>query len=176
MYVRAVSNIFQIHSDIWAEVNHLCNRTNCNESNIHEIIRHGKSDNTNKKYDFYFRKFRKWCETNDVQYMPASVGTVAVFLSSLVQSAVSNAVFSAYHYSIKWQHDVNLCVNPCENKMITLLCEGAKRILSRPVKKKDPINFEVLEKVVTYYSHDERVNDLSCVRICTMFLVGFSGF
>ena len=93
-----------------------------------------------------------------------------------MQSAVSNAVFSSYFYSIKWHHDLHVRENPCENKVVNMLCERARRILSKPVKKKEPITSDIIEKVVGHFSAGERMNDLSDVRICTMFLTGFVGF
>ena len=47
-------------------------------------------------YDVYLNKFKEWCEVHEIQYLPATVDAVVVFLSSLVHSAVSNAVFSSY--------------------------------------------------------------------------------
>lgn len=145
-------------------------------SEIPRIIKSGKSEKTNKLYDAYFQKFKKWCAGNGVSYLPASVSTVAVFLSSLVQQAVSDSVLSAYFYSIKWNHDANICTNPCETKILQLIMEGGKRILCKPVQKKEPITPEILEKLVNKYGNDNVKNDLSCVRICTMFLVAFAGF
>ena len=168
--------IFQSQSDVWSDISRLCRDTDVNASDIHRIMKCGKSENTNKKYDLYFNKFKKWCEMHNVQYLPAPVSAVAVFLSSLVQSAVSNAVFSSYFYSIKWHHDLHVRENPCENKVVNMLCEGARRILSKPVKKKEPITSDIIEKVVGHFSAGERMNDLSDVRICTMFLTGFAGF
>ena len=144
--------------------------------NIPHIIRKSKSDNTNKKYDVYFNKFKEWCVSNEVQHLPASVSTIAIFLSSLVQKSVSESVFSAYFYSIKWNHEMNMFSNPCDNKVLHMLCEGAKRILCKSIVKKEPITPEILENIVRVYGSSDRIEDLSSVRICSMLLLGFAGF
>ncbi|XP_056016259.1 uncharacterized protein LOC125658242 [Ostrea edulis] len=145
-------------------------------SHIHYILRKGKSDNSNRKYDTYFQKFKGWCSAHDVSYLPAAVSTVAVFLSGLVQQSVSESVLSTYFYSIKWYHDCNMCSNPCDQKILHMLMEGGKRILSKPIQKKDPITPEILEQIISKYGNDSCKNDLSNVRVCTMVLLGFAGF
>ena len=91
-----------------------------------------------------------------------------------MQDSVSVSVLQAHVYSIKWYHDFSLCTNPCDSKMITLLLEGAKRILSKPVSKKEPITPFHLRKIVDLFGTD--LNNLQNLRICAMFLIGFAGF
>ena len=114
-------------------------------SRINYIIRKGKSDNSNKLYDAYFKKFRTWCSDHGVAFLPAAASTVAVFLSGLVQQSVSESVLSTYFYSISWHHDCNMCSNPCNEKILHMIMEGGKRILSKPIQKKEPITPEILE-------------------------------
>ena len=163
---------------IWAEIEQFSkdNRFNTAASDISRIIRKGKSDNTNKVYDAYFQKFRSWCLQHNTSYLPASVSAVAVFLSSLVQQSVSESVLFAYFYSIKWYHDLNICENPCDSKILHMLMEGGKRILSKSIKKKEPITPEILEKIINKYGQDQSEHNLSSVRICTFVLLGFAGF
>ena len=51
-------------------------------------------------------------------------------------------------YSIKRFHDVSLKCNPCEDKLVKMCYEGSKRILSKPINKKQPITVEMLHKIV----------------------------
>ncbi|KAK3090957.1 hypothetical protein FSP39_011926, partial [Pinctada imbricata] len=166
-------------SQVWTEIQQLRlrdGRLSSAASDIPRIIKKGKSDNSNRVYDAYFKKFQHWCSSLSVSSMPASVSTVAVYLSSLVQKSVSESVLSTNFYSIKWHHDISLCANPCDSKILHLLMEGGKRILSKPINKKEPITPEILKKIVEKYGQDANKNNLSHVRICSMFLLGFSGF
>jgi hypothetical protein len=55
-----------------------------------------------------------------------------------------------------------------------LIYEGGKRLLSRPVNKKEPISVDILEKIVDLCGKNfQNVSDL---RICILCLMGFSGF
>ena len=113
---------------------------------------------------------------NLVNYAPASVSTVAIFLSNLVQKSVSDSVYQSYFYSIKWFHDRNFLKNPCDSKILHLMSEGAKRILCKPVLKKEPITSDIIHKLVRRFGTDDDKTNLVNVRLCNMFLVGFSGF
>lgn len=64
------------------------------------VIKSAKSNATNQKYDGYFKRFKVWCLQHDLQPLPASVATVSLFLTSLVQQRVSSSVLEAFYYSI----------------------------------------------------------------------------
>ena len=57
--------------------------------------------------------------------------------------------------------------------MVKLILEGSKRILSTPVVRKEPVTVDILKKIVDFYSKDINLKSL---RVCTMCLLGFSGF
>ena len=56
--------------------------------------------------------------------------------------------------------------------MVKMTLEGSKRILSVPVKKKEPMTVDILRKIVTFYC----ALTLKSLRICTLCILGFSGF
>ena len=144
------------------------------QRHILRIIRSGKAESTNKKYDVYFSKFKQWCFSNNLKCLPASVAAVAVYISGLVQKYAYESVLLAHFYSIKWYHDFNLLENPCVHKIIILMMEGSKRILSRPVSKKEPITAEHLKLIVQKFGAD--LKNLMNIRICAMFLLRYAGF
>ena len=74
--------------------------TDGTERHIPSIIRNGKAESTNKKYDVYISKFKQWCFSNNFKCLPASVVAVAVFISGLVQKYASESVLLAHFYSI----------------------------------------------------------------------------
>jgi hypothetical protein len=80
--------------------------------------------------------------------MPVKPSVVCLYLSSLVVQCVSTSVLDSAFYSIKRFHDVSLKCNPCEDKLIKMCYEGSKRILSKPINKKQPITVEMLHKIV----------------------------
>ena len=137
------------------------------------IVKNCKSSATNKKYDSYFMKFKSWCSSHHLDFLPASVPTVVLFLGSIIQQKVSSSVLDAYFYSISWHHSLSLFTNPCQDKFISLILEGGKRMLSGPINKKEPITKDILLKLVRFYKQNCTLLNL---RTCAMCLLGFSGF
>lgn len=91
------------------------------------------------------------CSTIFNHYQPP---TVSLFLTSLVQQRVSSSVLEAFYYSINWIHSQASCINPCEEKFLKLTLEGGKRILAKPVNKKEPITIDILLKLKEEYQKD----------------------
>jgi hypothetical protein len=106
--------------------------------------------------------------------MLAKPSVVCLYLSSLVVQCVSTSVLDSAFYSIKRFHDVSLKCNPCEDKLVKMCYEGSKRILSKPISKKQPINVEMLHTIVDHFGSN--YFDLSGLRVCTICILGFSGF
>ena len=82
----------------------------------------------------------------------------------------------SYFYSIEWTHDfASFSPNPCDSRIVKfkLTFEGGRRIVAQPVSKKEPMTSEILGKIVDFY---ETENSLKGMRICTMCILGFSGF
>ena len=142
-------------------------------SQLPSVIKAGKSDNTLKKYDIYFRKFKLWCLDYGLDYLPASITTVALYLTFLIQSNVSTSVLNATFYSLKWEHELNLFDNMFNDNFLKLILEGGIRTLAKPVNKKCPITPEILRNIVLKYGDSNDVKDL---RLCCLMLLGFSGF
>ena len=57
--------------------------------------------------------------------------------------------------------------------LIFLKVVTGKRLLSKPVCKKDPITPDILQRIIAVFGDR---NDVSKLRICVLFLLGFSGF
>lgn len=142
---------------------------------IPDIAKASKSKNTLKIYDQYFAKFVKWCEVHGLVSLPAKESTVCVFLSNLLDKKSSVATLDAYFYSISWQHDLLMLNNPCVNKLVKFTFEGCRRILSKPVVKKQPVTPDILSRLVDHVCKDESL-DLKDLRLCVMCILGFSGF
>ncbi|CAG2247680.1 unnamed protein product [Mytilus edulis] len=137
------------------------------------IIESSKAKSTNNKYRIYFEKFRKWCVLFGLQYSPATSTTISLYIGGLIQQGISVSVLEANYYSIKWHHDKNFKDNPCSDEFLSLIVEGGKRILSKPINKKEPVTPEILQMIISKYGIE---NDLSSLRICVLCLLGFSGF
>ena len=93
---------------------------------------------------------------------------MALCIGGLIQQKVSTSVLEAYFYSINWQHTFSLKINPCSDKVMTLILEGERRMLAQPINKKEPITKDILEQIVQLCTKD--VNNLLHLRTCVLCL------
>ena len=64
-----------------------------------------------------------------------------------------------------------------KNPLVILLLESAKRLLSVPVKKKEPVTPEVIQRLVAHYgSVSASLADLRLLILCVLGYAGFFRF
>jgi hypothetical protein len=141
---------------------------------ILEITRASNAKTTRTKYHCYFEKFISWCKLNKFEYQPAKDTSVSLFVSDILGKGVTLSVIGSYFYSIKWNHDLMLVSNnPCDSKIVKLIYAGSRRLYCQPVVKKSLVTVEILTKIVEKYGDS---NNLKNLRLCTMCILGLSGF
>ena len=62
-------------------------------------------------------------------------------------------------YSIGWTHEVSGFENPCDSFLVKSVVEGARRHLSRPCTKKEPITPEILRQLVDRFGKTTNLYD-----------------
>ena len=50
-------------------------------------------------------------------------------------------------YGIRWAHNLFVLSNPCESNLVKGILESAKRSLSRPIVKKEPVTPDMIFNV-----------------------------
>ena len=106
--------------------------------------------------------------------LPAKEIYLALFISSMIQSNSSYAKFKQVYYRIKWTHNILGLRDPLKSPLLIALSNAAKRMLSKPVCKKEPIKPWHLQKLVKLFGGKNA--SLRDLRLLTMCLVGFAGF
>ena len=76
-------------------------------------------------------------------------------------------------YGLNWIHKALNMPNPCQNEMTCTGREAAKRLLSKPVIKKQPVTPRDLKKLV---AHLRRETNLLKMRTLTMAVLSYAGF
>ena len=128
--------------------------------------------------DTYLRGPGIWKEwiTNfkEIEFLPANSLHVALCIQSLVQSNSSYAKVKQLFYGLKWVHKMLDLRDPCKTSVVVTVNEAAKRVLSKPVTKKEPIkpcHLKLLAK--KFGGRDANLMNLRLLALCT---VGFAGF
>lgn len=140
------------------------------------LLKQSRAGSTSKKYELGFKRWKLWALHNGLgggDILPASALPVALYLSSIMQSANTPGPVITAFYSIKWVHELFDMKAPTDSKMVINILEAAKRMLSKPVSKKDPITIELLSKM---YHCLYKEGNLKNQRIICASLVAFSGF
>lgn len=132
-----------------------------------------KSDNTVNKYFSYFKKWETFISSKEGCALPASPICVALYLTDLMNKGSSHHVVSATVYGIKWAHSLNNLPDPTDNVFVRNLVDSAKRTLSQPVNKKQPVTKDMLLELCSKY---ETSTDVLIIRDLCMLLLGFSAF
>jgi hypothetical protein len=73
------------------------------------------------------------------------------------QSSSPSPINHAFH-SIKWAHNIASMSSPTDSDFVKHILEGAKRRLSVPIKKKDPITPDLLSKMYGKMFCDKNVH------------------
>lgn len=141
-----------------------------------ELLQKSRADNTSKKYQNSFERWRKWVLCNGLgrgDILPAKPLLVALYLSSIIQSANTPSSVIAAFYGIKWYHDLYDIKSPTDSKLVQNVLEAGKRILAKPINKKEPVTIDILQKV---YEKVYEEGNAKSQRIICACLVAYAGF
>ena len=134
-----------------------------------------KSTNTTKKYERGFSAWKKWAsQFKEIVTFPASSVYVSLFFLTLIQESRSCSIIDEVHYGLKWVHDLAGLPDPCNSPFVVPLIESARRLLSVPVKKKEPVTAEVIKRLFPQYGSTSA--SLSDLRARTLCVLGYAGF
>ncbi|CAG2197540.1 unnamed protein product [Mytilus edulis] len=141
-----------------------------------DLLTESKSSNTVQNYYYGFLRWKKWALSNGISsefILPAKPIHVALYLACLVQQNHTPSPINQAFYSIRWAHKITSEISPTDSDLVKNILEGAKRRLSVPVKKKEPITPDMLSHMFDkFYCEDNLYNQRS---ICAC-LLSYSGF
>ena len=138
-----------------------------------QFLVRSRSENTNKKYLGYFKRWRTFISARKGSCVPADPIQISCFIVHLLESKISYHCIESYIFSIKWAHKLKGLSDPTSHPYVKCLLETSKRCNSSPVVKKDCITSEDIRSLFGLYkdSKDPMVaRDLAIIVIC------FAGF
>lgn len=137
-----------------------------------------KADSTTERYSRAFEKFRVWAASyKEISVLPTNFLHVATYLEFLLQSNSSYSALEAAVYGIRWAHDLFGLSNPCDSNLVKGILESAKRSLSRPIVKKEPVTPDMVFSICQKFaSANANLSDLRTAAICVTAFAGFLRF
>jgi len=134
-----------------------------------------KAPSTTERYSRAFNKFKLWtCQFFELSSLPTDSLTVCLYLESLIQSGSSYSVLESAFYGIRWAHVTCGLKNPCEAGLVSNILESAKRALSKPICKKEPITPEMISRICECFAQPS--STLLDLRTAVLCLTAYTGF
>ncbi|KXJ10028.1 Integrase/recombinase xerD-like [Exaiptasia diaphana] len=147
--------------------------------NLVNLQLNSKAPSTVHKYQSSWLKWRGWaCSKYGVSVIPAEPIHIALYLTELAYSAKEKGTgvsgLDTAVYSLAWAHRLaGLQTCPTDHPLVKGTLEGAKRMLARPLNRKEPLTLELVERITAAYSASE---SLAVLRFLFILLVGYAGF
>ena len=139
-----------------------------------DIVIRGKAPSTVKQYSGAFLRWKAWAaKKSEVRCFPVSPFHFSLYMAYLIQKASSPAPVEQAVCAVSWVHKLALREDPTEHPLVGQMLAGAKRILCKPVAKKQPITPSMLSLLVSRFGgKDAPLSDVRTLAIC---LVSFAG-
>ena len=124
----------------------------------------------------YLRALKRWkaftLQHPTIQYFPAQANHVALYLQHLLDTTGSYHSIELAFYTLKWAHKTAGVADPTDSPIVSLLREGAKRILgTAKINRKEPLSTDQLNEMI---SRANLENTLDLRNVC-MYSIAFAG-
>ena len=144
------------------------------KSTLDIVLKASRAESTIKKYENAVAAWTVWSRVYKVESSKPDHLHIARYLTYLYNESAPYSKIETAFYAIKWKLGCHpeTVDNPCDRKFLHLLLNGFKRLLAKPVNRKEPITPAMLADIEKAFDTGE----LKGVRTCAMLLGCFAGF
>lgn len=135
-----------------------------------DYISQSKAENTIRAYRTDWKHFCDWCNSHNLQAMPASPETVALYLSDLAGQGMKASTLQRRISAISQAHQLAGHETPTQDKAVRSVMAGIRRVHGTAQKGKAPTMTDDIRAMV-----DTLPDDLLGIRDRALLLVGFAG-
>lgn len=141
------------------------------------LVLASRSHSTVQNYFTTFKRFQKWVKQfPELSALPANPTSVAMYLLAQFQMGKSQSVMKSDKVAISWMHINTGYDDPTQNSLLNILIDGAKRLNSRALIKKDPITVEILIMLKKVCTPESGTINLLNLRTIVFSILSFTGF
>ena len=133
--------------------------------------RAAKSPATTKAYASDWRGFQEWCTAKELEALPASPATVALYIASLAARGRKVSTITRGLTALSQVHQLAGHPSPTWEPHVREVLKGVRRIHGVAPRQKAPIDVDTLKEMVGGLD----AGDLRGMRDRTLLLLGFSG-
>ena len=128
---------------------------------------------TIKRYAYGFKHWTTWRRSHpEIPCLPVSGQHLAVYIAVAIQKNCPFGRVDSVCLGLSWLHRALGLQNPCDSSTVTMLREAAKRILSKAVRKKEPLSPKDLRALAQRL----RFGTLIDLRTLTVAVLSYAGF
>ena len=138
-------------------------------SQANDYLSKSLSDATKRAYASDFLQFAEFCRLKNLQSLPATPDTVAIWITQMVELGRKTTTIERSLVAISQAHKLKDLDSPI-NTVIRKLVTGVKRKIGKTKKKSLPITLEMLERIITRLG-----SDLISERNKAILLLGWAG-
>ena len=161
---------------IWHKIDHIENEEiRVLSEALPHVLRSSLAPGTTNKYERGWRGCKNWSASKEeVLTCPGDPFYVSIYLTSLIFSnGTKGAIIDAF-YGIRWGHHLAGFQSPTDHPTVKMAFEGAQRLCSKPIKKKDPMLTEMVKSLMdTHNSLDSSLHDLRFLVVIELCYTGF---
>jgi len=106
--------------------------------------------NTRRAYRSSLAAFREWCESENVDPLPASPESVAAFLAAEADAGLKPATLGQRMAAIRWAHEAAGQESPTKAKLVTAALKGIRRELGVAPNRKAPVTVDRLALMIAH--------------------------
>ena len=128
-----------------------------------------KADNTVKSYPRGLGYWRIWTKNfPEIDVLTVKESHLALCIVSMIQMGTSFPTLTQMCYGVRWAHKLTGYKDPLKALLVRAVYDSAKRILSKPTTKKEPITPYHLKKLARKFGHNSAtLTDLRLLSTCT---------
>ena len=142
-----------------------------------DMVRASRQANTVKCYLGAYRRYELWASSlPEIAIFPANETSITIYVLSLVQQGKSIGVIQQFLFATAWLHSTAGYNNPTDSTMVQTILQGAKRTISFPTVRKEPITPAIITRILKHYQHEGSPLDLCQRRMMAFILLSFSAF
>ena len=104
--------------------------------------------------------------------LPVHEFHLSLLIASAIQSNSRYGKVDNVYCWLNWLHNALDLPNPCDSKLVKVLKEAAKWLLSRPVQKKEPLKPRDLKRLTTHLQNGSLI-DLRTLAVTVLSYAGF---
>ena len=159
---------------IWCKIDHIENEEiRVLSEALPHVLRSSLAPGTTNKYERGWRGWKNWSAfKEEILTCPGGPFYVLIYLISLIFSnGTKGAIINAF-CGIRWGHHLAGFQSPTDHSTVKMAFEGAQRLCSKPTKKKDPIQTEMVKSLID--THNSL--NLNNLRFLVVIVLCYTGF